>query len=264
MRAALSAVQLALLDTEERCAAFRQQFAQYSHLWERDMQQALRSFLASGTASCGRAGSAGGGEQGPALEAFASELARFRVFQEEVQSLPASVAMGWVRVDARPIKQVRVPASFGMALHLAHAPGLCHMLHGATQSEQQLAVSRLYFRRCSPGFPSGSTCFCATFRARQVGGRELPGPQFKTAECQFLSKWEARTGQTPPHRTACPLPPLLAGGVLSARAVLFHGCSQLNPGCQPGGGRRQPVSIGLPARRQPATLTEGHTSQPAI
>lgn len=113
VRAALSAVQLALLDTEERCAAFRQQFAQYSHLWERDMQQALRSFLASGMA--------GGGEQGPALEVFAAELARFKVFQDEVQALPASVAVGWVRVDARPIKQVRVPAGFGEAPHLAHA-----------------------------------------------------------------------------------------------------------------------------------------------
>lgn len=109
VRAALSAVQLALLETEERCAALRQQFAQYSHLWQRDMQQALRSFLAGGTSdSCadGAAGSAGCSEQGPSLEAFAAELARYKAFQEEVQALPACVAVGWVKVDARPIKQV--------------------------------------------------------------------------------------------------------------------------------------------------------------
>jgi len=105
VRAALSAVQLALLETEERCATFRQQFAQFSHLWQRDMQQALRSFLASDTAGAD-------GKQGPPLEAFAAELARYKAFQEEVQALPSTVAVGWVKVDARPIKQVSMPCCY--------------------------------------------------------------------------------------------------------------------------------------------------------
>lgn len=98
MRAALAAVQAALADTEQLCAAFRQQFDKYAHLWQSDMHAALQNILASG-------GSDGSGAQKPSLEAFAAEIGRYKAIQDEVQALPASAALGWVKVDARPLKQ---------------------------------------------------------------------------------------------------------------------------------------------------------------
>lgn len=89
-----AAVQAALRETEERCAAFRAQFAAYSHLWQADMQAALRAFLATGADGAP-----------PPLEAFAAEIARHKAVQDAVQALPASAAVGWVKVDARPVKQ---------------------------------------------------------------------------------------------------------------------------------------------------------------
>jgi len=39
---ALATVNTALLDTEGRCEAFKEQFVKYSFLWKTDMQQALQ------------------------------------------------------------------------------------------------------------------------------------------------------------------------------------------------------------------------------
>ncbi|KAL4450636.1 hypothetical protein ABPG77_000992 [Micractinium sp. CCAP 211/92] len=125
IREALSAVQLALLDTKERCAAFHQQFLKYSHLWQVDMQQALRTFLRSTTTAASGSSSAHGvpptsttGDagavvqqqqqqhaMGPRLEDFAAEIGKYKSIQDEVQALPSSAALGWVKVDAKPLKQ---------------------------------------------------------------------------------------------------------------------------------------------------------------
>lgn len=95
LREALSSVQLALDENEARLAAFQQQFARFSCLWQTDMQAALADFLAA----------AGSGQQAPPLDAFAAEMAKYKAMQEEVQALPASAAIGWIKVDAKPLKQ---------------------------------------------------------------------------------------------------------------------------------------------------------------
>ena len=93
MQQALAAVEAALSATEARCAAFRSQFDKYAHLWRGDLQAALRAFLAAG------------GAEAPSLDAFASEIARYKSIQDEVQAAPATAPIGWLKVDARPLKQ---------------------------------------------------------------------------------------------------------------------------------------------------------------
>ena len=44
-------------------------------------------------------------EKMPPLEAFATEIDRFTAIQDGVQALPANLAIGWIRVDTKPIKQ---------------------------------------------------------------------------------------------------------------------------------------------------------------
>lgn len=94
MQQALAAVESALAATEARCAAFRSQFDKYSHLWRGDLQAALRDFLAAGAQ-----------QGGPSLDAFASEIGRYKSMQDEVQAAPATAPIGWLKVDARPLKQ---------------------------------------------------------------------------------------------------------------------------------------------------------------
>lgn len=105
-------MQQALLETEGRCAALHQQFARFSQLWQADMQATLRAFLA------------GSGERAPPLDAFAAEIARYKAMQDEVQALPANAALGWIKVDARPLKQALLTwTSKWIYLYMRHLHG---------------------------------------------------------------------------------------------------------------------------------------------
>ena len=137
---------MALLDTEERCAAFRQQFLKYSHLWQVDMQQALCTFLGStiaagsssarGAPAISNTGDAAAVVQQqqqqqqqqqpaqPSLEAFAAEISKYKSIQDEVQALSSSAALGWVKVDAKPLKQaVLTWTSKWIYLYMRHLQG---------------------------------------------------------------------------------------------------------------------------------------------
>ena len=95
IRDSMSNVQSALLEAEQQCAAFQQQFSKYAYLWQTDMQQALGNFLTL----------QGRQQEGPSLASFAAEIATYKAIQEEVQALPSGAAFGWIKVDARPLKQ---------------------------------------------------------------------------------------------------------------------------------------------------------------
>lgn len=141
IREALSGVQLALLETEERCAAFRQQFLKYSHLWEVDMQQALRGFL-TGNGTNGQHG-------GPNLEAFAAEIAKYKAIQDELQALPSSAAIGWIKVDAKPLKQALLTwTSKWIYLYMRHLRG--EVRSGCVHPDGQSGVTELRQRVLKP------------------------------------------------------------------------------------------------------------------
>ena len=59
------------------------------------MQRALQDFIEER------------GEEGedPPLEAFDEEIARYKSMQAEIQELPTTKVIGWIKVDAKPIKQ---------------------------------------------------------------------------------------------------------------------------------------------------------------
>ncbi len=86
-----------VVDNETACAVFRAGYAGFEHLWLEDMNQTLAYFLEE---------QAPEDEDGdPPLEAFDAEIARYKAAQSEVASLNTGVVMGWLRIDARPIKQ---------------------------------------------------------------------------------------------------------------------------------------------------------------
>lgn len=76
--------------------AFKESYLAFEYLWRTDLAASLADFLA---------GESGGGGAGPSLERFDAAIARFKGVQEQVQALPAVNTVGWIRVDAKPIKQ---------------------------------------------------------------------------------------------------------------------------------------------------------------
>lgn len=85
-----------VLANEEACQSFRGQFTGYEYLWKRDLQETLHAFLTSNAGPDGAA---------PPMECFESEIARYKAAQTDVVALHAGKAIGWLRIDARPIKQ---------------------------------------------------------------------------------------------------------------------------------------------------------------
>lgn len=256
-------VQLALLETEERCGAFRQQYAKYAHLWEGNMQQALRDFLAASTAASGGGGeggegsSSGGSGSGPSLEAFAAEIAKYKALQDEVSALPSSAPIGWIKVDARPIKQVGPGRPMGIWTAL-----LCSCL--ATFLCPQQTIHSASF---APSPPHAGSAHLGL----QV---DLPLHEAPPQQCG----WEWLEALVGGDGGSCSggcktqnslvfsllshsLFSLTAGGGHGAGAVRLHGPGQRHAGREPGGGGPCP---GLCARRQPAALGQGHAPQPAL
>ncbi|KAK9843805.1 hypothetical protein WJX81_007069 [Elliptochloris bilobata] len=93
-------VRTALKVSEERSNAFRAQFLGFAHLWTTEMQVYLKSFLAAkGTAR------EDGQSDDPPLAVFEAQIMKYRGIQEEVQALPANAIIGYLKVDARPVKQ---------------------------------------------------------------------------------------------------------------------------------------------------------------
>lgn len=93
-RQALSSVEHALLETQEQCAAFALQFDKYSHLWLTDIQQTQKQLFGGDNT-----------QQGPSLDFFAAEISKYKVIEDEVQAIPSSLTIGWIKVDVKPLKQ---------------------------------------------------------------------------------------------------------------------------------------------------------------
>lgn len=46
-----------------------------------------------------------GTKDDPTLDRFEAEIAKYRAVQEEIQALPTSATLGYIKIDAKPIKQ---------------------------------------------------------------------------------------------------------------------------------------------------------------
>ena len=92
---AVSQIQHIVLSNEDECVQFKQQYQQYDYLWREDLTQTLADFIEEH------------GEEGedPPLELFDQEISKYKNVQEEIQTLQATCVIGWIKIDAKPIKQ---------------------------------------------------------------------------------------------------------------------------------------------------------------
>ena len=88
---AMSQVQSVVIANEEECTQFKDSYKKYEYLWVNDLQATLQEFLAS--------------SEGESLEKFDEEIQKYKKIQEEIQGLPTSVTIGWIHINAKPIKQ---------------------------------------------------------------------------------------------------------------------------------------------------------------
>ena len=83
--------------TEQQCALFRQSFVEYSYLWTADMQRQFDELIESET-------DRESGSTCPPLASFDQHIMRYKQLQQEVQDLPSSKTIGFLKIDAKPVK----------------------------------------------------------------------------------------------------------------------------------------------------------------
>eukprot|EP00754_Rhynchopus_humris_P020205 Rhum_TRINITY_DN14684_c0_g1::Rhum_TRINITY_DN14684_c0_g1_i4::g.107697::m.107697/K10408/DNAH; dynein heavy chain, axonemal len=101
----------------EQCHKFAAQFLLYSDLWATDIQKEFQAFLnppedAKGEDEEEDAEAARGNEEerspeffGVALEQFDHQITKYEKMLERVNELPPSAAVGWLRIDSKPIRE---------------------------------------------------------------------------------------------------------------------------------------------------------------
>ncbi|KAA6419077.1 MAG: flagellar outer dynein arm heavy chain beta [Trebouxia sp. A1-2] len=97
---AISEVQGILGANEIKCNALKAQYSKYGYLWKRDLNETLKEFLVAEGKQL-----EDGTRDDPTLDRFEAEIAKYRAVQEEIQALPTSATIGYIKIDAKPIKQ---------------------------------------------------------------------------------------------------------------------------------------------------------------
>jgi len=100
VRMAISEVQELVLANQEECIAFKESYRKFEYLWVNDLNQTLREFLEANAMEL-----EDGTKDDPSLERFDEEINKYKEVQDEIQALTTSKNIGWIRVDAKPIKQ---------------------------------------------------------------------------------------------------------------------------------------------------------------
>eukprot|EP00854_Cymbomonas_tetramitiformis_P010885 gene10885-12880_t len=89
-----------VLENEAKCTKFKESYDAYSYLWKDDLNESLAKFLEDNGKDNGE-----GGKDEPDLKIFDDKIAQLKNVQTEVQALPSSMVIGWLKVDSKPVKQ---------------------------------------------------------------------------------------------------------------------------------------------------------------
>jgi len=83
-------------DSLSECAKFAELFQKFSFLWTESISASFAAFMQEQTPE---------GKSHPPLSAFEKELQKYSALDHEAKELPVSKTIGWLKIDARPIKQ---------------------------------------------------------------------------------------------------------------------------------------------------------------
>ena len=99
VRYIVSQIYKAIAQNEAKCEEFRQQFMAYSYIWLEDIQQKFASWKEANSNKDPDAI-----DKDPPLSAFDNQIIRYKALEEEIRDLPQIKIIGWVKIDAKPIK----------------------------------------------------------------------------------------------------------------------------------------------------------------
>ena len=91
----VSELQAVILANEAECVAFKESYDKYQYLWRNDLNGTLAEFVEQN----------GSDGDDPELDVFDAEIAKYKAVQEEISHLTTSAVIGWIRIDAKPMKQ---------------------------------------------------------------------------------------------------------------------------------------------------------------
>eukprot|EP00960_Hanusia_phi_P039486 753915-Hanusia_phi.AAC.17 len=105
IRLVTSQVSKNLAISESDCEDFRQEFEKFSFLWKHDINEVFNLFLnGEDPPEFHKWQKFAEGESSPTLEAFEEQIIKYKNLEEQVRELPATKIIGWLKIDARPVK----------------------------------------------------------------------------------------------------------------------------------------------------------------
>ena len=99
VRHIVSQIYKAVTQNEIKCQEFRQQFMAYSYIWLEDIQLKFASWKEANSNKDPDVI-----DKDPPLSAFDAQILRYKALEEEIRDLPQIKIIGWVKIDAKPIK----------------------------------------------------------------------------------------------------------------------------------------------------------------
>ncbi|MEW5311809.1 MAG: hypothetical protein WDW38_003494 [Sanguina aurantia] len=96
----LNQVMAITLANEGQCEDFKAQYVKFDYLWKKDLNQALQEFLAAE----GRRLS-DGTQDDPELAKFEGQIIKYKGVATEINSLPGTMTLGWIKINAKPLRQ---------------------------------------------------------------------------------------------------------------------------------------------------------------
>ncbi|CAD7696266.1 unnamed protein product [Ostreobium quekettii] len=96
----MSCVHEIVLANEAKCNDFKEHYVKYSYLWTKDLPTALKEFVEEEGEQL-----EDGTKDDPPLAKFEEQIAKYKGIEKEIQALPTNSNLGWIKVDAKPLKQ---------------------------------------------------------------------------------------------------------------------------------------------------------------
>ena len=99
VRHIVSQIYKTVTQNESKCEEFRQQFMAYSYIWLEDIQQKFASWKEANSIKDPDAL-----DKDPPLSLFDAQIVKYKALEVEIRDLPQIKVIGWVKIDAKPIK----------------------------------------------------------------------------------------------------------------------------------------------------------------
>ena len=87
------------LANESKCEEFKALYQKFEHLWKQDLNTSLKEFLEAEATTL-----SDGTKDDPVLAKFEEQITRYKNVGTEINTLPATQTLGYIKVNAKPLR----------------------------------------------------------------------------------------------------------------------------------------------------------------